>query len=553
MTPISRYRTQLGISLRVVRAILRSPALRRVEFAFLLFNAVEFGTWVAILLYAYEVIGPATVGLVALVQLVPAAIVAPLSSNLADRFPRDRVLLVGYLIQVAAFGSTWIGMAIGAAPALVIIAAACAVTSLTVTRPTQGALIPSLARTPEELTAANGLSGTIEGAGMLLGPLLAASILAVATPTAVFGAATAASLAAATLVIHLPAPRSPVVVRAEPEPVVPTYRGGLLEGVRLVAHHGNTRLVVGILSLRMFVTGALDILLVLLALEVFDIGASGAGLLTAAIGLGVLVGGAITFTFVGRQRLAPALAVAAVASGLALVVVGTVAPVWAAAPLIALTGIGWAGCDVVGRTILQRVTADLVLARVLGVLEGLGLASLALGAVLAPVIVLAVGVQGAIVVAGVLLPAGIALSWLGLRAMDRISLVPRRALDLLRAVEIFAPLPPPQLEWVARHVRWITIDQGMVLIAEGDAGDAYYVLESGALTVTRGGELLRVLTARADAVGEIALLRDVPRTATVTTSAESIMLMLSRADFLEAVTGHLQSHEVARRVVEARP
>jgi len=525
LTPISRYRTQLGISLRVVRAILRSPALRRVEFAFLLFNAVEFGTWVAILLYAYEVIGPATVGLVALVQLVPAAIVAPLSSNLADRFPRDRVLLVGYLIQVAAFGSTWIGMAIGAAPALVIIAAACAVTSLTVTRPTQGALIPSLARTPEELTAANGLSGTIEGAGMLLGPLLAAAILAVATPTAVFGAATAASLAAATLVIHLPAPRSPVVVRAEPEPVAPTYRGGLLEGVRLVAHHGNTRLVVGILSLRMFVTGALDILLV----------------------------GAITFTFVGRQRLAPALAVAAVASGLALVVVGTVAPVWAAAPLIALTGIGWAGCDVVGRTILQRVTADLVLARVLGVLEGLGLASLALGAVLAPVIVLAVGVQGAIVVAGVLLPAGIALSWLGLRAMDRISLVPRRALDLLRAVEIFAPLPPPQLEWVARHVRWITIDQGMVLIAEGDAGDAYYVLESGALTVTRGGELLRVLTARADAVGEIALLRDVPRTATVTTSAESIMLMLSRADFLEAVTGHLQSHEVARRVVEARP
>ena len=276
-------------------------------------------------------------------------------------------------------------------------------------------------------------------------------------------------------------------------------------------------------------------------------------MLTAAIGLGVLVGGAITFTFVGRQRLAPALAVAAVASGLALVVVGTVAPVWAAAPLIALTGIGWAGCDVVGRTILQRVTADLVLARVLGVLEGLGLASLALGAVLAPVIVLAVGVQGAIVVAGVLLPAGIALSWLGLRAMDRIALVPRRALDLLRAVEIFAPLPPPQLEWVARHVRWITIDQGMVLIAEGDAGDAYYVLESGALTVTRGGELLRVLTARADAVGEIALLRDVPRTATVTTSAESIMLMLSRADFLEAVTGHLQSHEVARRVVEARP
>lgn len=552
MTTPSRFRTQLAVTLRVVRAVLRSPALRRVELAFLLFNAVEFGTWIAILLYAYAAIGPTSVGLVAVVQLVPAAIVAPLSANLADRFPRDRILFAGYLVQVAAFGSTAIGMAIGAAPVLVVVAAAFAATSLTVTRPTQGALVPSLARTPEELTAANGLSGTVEGAGMLLGPLSAAAILAVATPTAVFGAATVACLVAAMLVIRLPKPRSPIGIGAEPDPFVSADQSGLLEGLRLVTHHGDTRLVVGILALRMIVSGALDVLFVLLALEVFDIGESGAGLLNAALGLGMVAGGTVTFTLVGRQRLAPVLGVAALASGLALAVLAAVSPVWAA-PLIVVTGIGFAACDVLGRTILQRVTPDRVLARVFGALEGLGLASLALGAVLAPFVVLALGVQGALVVVGLLLPAGIALSWLGLRAMDQHALVPRRALELLRVVEIFVPLPPPQLEWVARHARWITIEPGEALITEGDVGDAYYVLESGSLTVTKGGELLRILTGRADAVGEIALLRDVPRTATVTASAESVMLRLSRAEFLEAVTGHAQAHEAARRVVEARP
>ena len=141
------------------------------------------------------------------------------------------------------------------------------------------------------------------------------------------------------------------------------------------------------------------------------------------------------------------------------------------------------------RTILQRVTPDRVLARVFGALEGLSIASLALGALLAPLIVVAVGVQGALVVAGLLLPAGIALSWLGLRAMDRHALIPRRALDLLGDVAIFAPLPPPQNEWVARHTRWITLEPRDVLIAEGDVGDAYYVLESGELVVTKGEEV----------------------------------------------------------------
>jgi len=549
---------QLGLTARVVRAILRNPALRRVELAFLLFNTVEYATWIAILLYAYAAIGAASVGVVAVIQLIPAAIVAPLAASLADRLPRRRVLLIGYVAQLATFGLTWAAMSLGAPPPLVVGVAAAAAATLGFTRPTQGALLPGLSRTPEELTAANGLSGTIEGFGMLLGPLAAAAILAIGTPADVFGTATLALLVAAALVAWLPAGRVPangIVLAIEP---ATGARGAVaahpsvLEGLRLVAREPGTRIVVGILTLRMIVIGALDVLYILIALEVFGIGDSGAGLLNAAMGLGVVLGGAISFGICGRPRLTPELGLAAAATGIGLVIVGAGAHPAQAAPILVVVGMGFAGCDVIGRTILQRVTPDEVLGRVLGALEGLAFAGLAVGSLCAPVVVAIVGVQGAFVVAGLLLPLGVALSWLGLRAMERDELVPVRAVDLLRGSVIFAPLPPAELERVARNARWMTIDAGEVLIREGEVGDAYYVLESGSLRVTHDGIPLRVTDARADGVGEIALLRDVPRTATVTATMPSILLAIRRALFLEVVGGHVPAHEAAVRVAEAR-
>jgi MFS family permease len=553
MTVFARYRAQLGISLRVVRAILRNPSLRRVELAFLLFNTVEFGTWVAILLYAYEAIGPASVGLVAVVQLVPGAVLAPFIAGFGDRFRRDRVLFLGYVLQTAMYGVTSLGMALTAPPILVVLAATCAATALSITRPAQGSLVPSLSRTPEELTAANGLSGAMEGTGMLLGPLLAAAILAVATPAGVFGAATIGCLVAAALVINLPAPRVPAVAEG-PEPHDrPEGPGSVLDGIRLAARHGGTRIIVGILALRMVVIGALDVLFILLALEVFDIGEAGAGLLNAALGLGVVVGGALTFTFVGRQRLAPVLAGAALAAGLALVAVGLVPVASTAAILVILAGCGFAACDVVGRTILQRATPDHVLSRVLGALEGIDFAGLALGSLLAPLVALAIGVQPAMIAFGVVLPVGLVLAWAGLQAIDRHALVPVRAIALLREDVVFAPLPQASIERLARQTRWLTIEPGQVLIAEGDAGDAYYVLESGALAVTKGGVPIRVCERRGEGVGEIALLRDVPRTATVTARDPSVLLVVRRQEFLEVVAGHPASGEAAQQVVAARP
>ncbi len=196
--------THLLASLRVIAAVIKSPSLRRVELAFFLFNAAEFGTWVAILLYAYEATGPASLGLVVIAQLIPAALSAPFAALIADRPQRTHALAAGYIIQALAFGATGACMVLGLPPLVVYVSAAIAACTIGFTRPTQGALLPELSRTPEELSVANGVSGTVEGAGLFIGPLAAAAILAVGPPAAVFAVGAIVYVVAASLVVSLP-------------------------------------------------------------------------------------------------------------------------------------------------------------------------------------------------------------------------------------------------------------------------------------------------------------------------------------------------------------
>jgi MFS family permease len=548
-------RGRLEGTVRVVRAVLRNRALRRVELAFLLFNSVEFGSWVAILLYAYDVTGPASVGLVALGQLLPAGAFAPFAASLADRLPRARVLALGYLLQGGAFAVAAAGMLLAAPPLLVYLAAAAAVAALTITRPAQGSLLPALSRTPEELTAANGLSGTVEGAGLLLGPSVAAAILVTLAPGHVFAAAAVACLVALLLVARLPMPRRTGSTPSHPTTLAQgsgVSHGGLIPGLRAAASNPATRLVLLVLGLRMVVSGAMDVLFVLYALEVLGTGESGAAILSASLGLGTVVGGAATFSLVGRRRLAPPMAMSAAVLSLALAVAATAASPITAPLVLAAGGIGYAASDVIGRTILQRAAPDAMLARILGTLEGVGLVGLALGSVLVPVVVLAVGVQAAFYAFALVLPLTVLAAWRGLTRIDREVLVPTREIAVLRAVPIFAPLPPPALEAVARRARWRTAEPGTTIIREGDVGDVYYVIESGAIRVRRGGEELRTVHGSGYGFGEIALLRDVPRTATVTAMEPSVLLTLERGDFLEALTGHEPSHLIAREEAAER-
>jgi hypothetical protein len=189
---------------------------------------------------------------------------------------------------------------------------------------------------------------------------------------------------------------------------------------------------------------------------------------------------------------------------------------------------------------------------VLGALEGVELGAWGVGSILAPVLVALAGVQGAVMIVALLLPLTAGLLWTSLRRIDRRVSVPVRELALLNLDPLLSILPAPTLETVASGARWMTLEAGETLISEGDDGDRYFVLESGALRITQGGELLREASQPGYGLGEIALLRDVPRTATASATAPSVLLAIDRAGFLEAVTGHEQARRAAEDTATTR-
>lgn len=562
----------------VLRRLLANRDLRRVLPAYLAFNAAEFGTWIAILLYAYERTGPGSVGIVALGQLVPAALVAPAAAALGDRFPRHRVLAVGYVVQSLAMLATAAAMLADLPILIVYLAAAAAASSMVVTRPTQSALLPSLARTPDELTAANGAAGVAEGAGVVLGPLAAAAILTTFTPALVFlfggGSLVLAAIgtlglrpdqgrvddgrawpsAGAPEVAGAPATAAtgPPAVRRADEGLATEH--GFLAGLHAVAADRDARLIVGMLTARMLMVGAADVLFVLLALDLLGMGEPGAGILAAALGAGAIAAGALTFALVGRSRLAAIAAAGALVWGAALTVVGLTATAWLAVPLVVVGGAGLAIVDIAGRTMLQRSVRDAVLARVFGIQEGLAMFGLAVGSVLVPLVVGLVGLVGAVFVVAAVLPVAVAVGGRSLAGLDRRMVVPVRAIALLRQSALFRPLSAPQLEAIARRAAWLVVPSDTILIREGDPGDRYYLLASGTVRVEQADRFLRSIQRPGDGFGEIALLRNVPRTATITSTSEVAVLAVDRASFLDAVTGHPSAaaaadHEVAGRLL----
>ncbi len=535
-----------GVATTLGRRLIGNGPLRRVLIAFLLFSAAEYGTWVAILLYAYERTGPLSVGLVALIQLVPAALAAPAASALGDRFPRERVLAVGYAIQALAMFATGLTMLADAPPLVTYAVAAATAASLVVTRPTQSALLPSLAMAPADCTIANGASGFFEGGGQLIGPLAAAAILAVGTPATVFFAASLALVVALLVTVGVRPRMAPIVFASDADDV------GLLGGLRLVLADRDARVLVGLLTARMLVIGACDVLFVLLALELLETGEPGAGILSAALGAGAMLGGAGTFTIVGRPRLAAVAAAGALVWGAAIATVGLVPSAFLAPLLVIVGSAGLAIVDICGRTMLQRSVRDEILARVFGLQEGLGMAGLAAGAVLVPILVGVFGLVGAVVAVGATLPVFVALRWPRLSDLERGAGVPAREISLLRVGTIFRPLPAPALEAVARRAVWVDVSDGERLITQGDPGDRFYVLAAGSLRVERDGTRLRDVTEPGEGVGEIAILRDVPRTASVFATGPSTLLAIDRAPFLAAVTGHPDAYAAADAVVAAR-
>jgi MFS family permease len=527
---------------RALQDVFASAPLRRLQLAW---AGSVLGGWaylVALGVYAYDEGGAAAVGLVGLIRMIPAAIAAPFTASLADRFSRVTVMVASDAIRFALMAGAAAVIAVGGpAPVVYVLVAGSTVTG-TVFRPAQAALLPALVRTPTELTAANVASSTIESIGTFLGPALGGLLLAVSSTEVVFAANGLTFLWSAVLVLGLRGlepPREPREAAADEQEV------DMLAGIGTIVREPTLRTLVGLYAAQTLVAGALNVLVVVTSFELLDLDDAGVGLLYAAVGVGGLVGGFVALLLAPGGRLARDFALGLALFGLPLALIGGVPITVIAVIALAIIGIGNSIVDVNALTIMQRAVPDDVLGRALGALEGLLLATLGLGAVLAPVLVDVVGPEAALIVTGAVLPVLALLSRPRLRALDDRTAAPA-ATGLLRGVPMLAGLPEPVLERLAREAVSVAFPAGSVVLREGDVGDRFYVVERGEVAIL-GRHL-----GPGEGFGEIALLRDVPRTATATAVTDVSLASLEREPFVAAVTGHAPSAATADAVVAAR-
>jgi MFS family permease len=530
--------------LTALRSALRNPDVRRVQLAWGGAIAAEWAHFVALGVFAYEDGGAAAVGIAGLIRLAPAAVLAPFAASFGDRFPRERFLLVMTLVASIALSGSAVAAFADTAPVVYGFAALFGLTT-TLIRPTLQALLPSLARTPEELIASNGATSTIEGLGTLLGPLIAGVVVAFSEPGLVF-AVGAASL----LLVAGPLSRVRVEGRIELATAADedSVRRILAAGFRSIVQAPRTRLVAGLMLAQTFVRGCLNVLIVVVAFDVLDDGGDAVGYMTAAIGVGGLIG-AVGAMSLGGRRLAVPFGLALVFWGAPIALIAPKPDLVAAVFLLAIVGAANSVEDVAGFTLLQRITPDEVLARVLGVIWSLAMGGVALGSIAAPLVVEAIGPRASFVVVGAILPLLTLVTYPRLVEIDR-SVAPAAELELVERVPMFAPLSLVAKEQVAAHLVPLSVHAGELVIRAGEAGDRFYIVGEGELDIDANG---RHSTARsADYFGEIALLRDVPRTATVKAVTDTKLYVLERSDFLAAVTGHTAAHAAGQAVAEER-
>ena len=539
------FRERLGESTDAFRAVVTNPALRRVELSWALSITAYWAFIIALAVYAYEQGGAAGVGLVVVIRVLPAFIAAPFAGVLGDRYRRELLLVVlsfiraGFMAATAlvlfASGSNWLVYALSGGVALMA----------STVRPMQSALLPQLAKTPEELTAANLVLTTVESSGIFLGPALGGLLLAATNAQTVFAASAVAFVAASALLMGLK------VEAAQERDVEGSFMREFFGGFRAIASDRKLTLIVTLYGIQTFVAGSLNVLLVVAALELLDLGQAGVGFLNSAVGIGGLLGAVAAFALVGRQRLASDFAFGLLLWGIPIALIGIFPRPPLALILLAIVGVGNTVVDVAALTLLQRTVPDEVLTRVFGVIQSVFIGTVGLGAIFAPLMINAVGIRWALILTGALLPVSAGLTWRRITSLDADVVAPTKEIALLRTMPLFKPLPATTIDDLALSLISVQAAAGTEIVREGDHGDRFYVIESGEVDVSANGEHLGTMSA-GDHFGEIALLRDVPRTATVTAKNEVSLRALERDEFLSAVTGHPASVEAADAVVASR-
>jgi MFS family permease len=538
--------TRIGASVAATRAVFTHAALRRAVIAFAVATTADWAVTVAVGVIAFQEGGATAVGLIALARMLPSALVVPVFSVLADRARRDRILLGAAMIQGGAIGVAALLLNVDSDPMAVYALVVVATMANTVVRPTHSALLPSLCESTADLASATVATGLLGAVAAMVGPVITGALLATAGPDAVFGAAYGLCMVA---VVALARIRYEVVRR--PEGPRPHVGRELLDGIGVVARHRELRLVYAAVLAQTYVRGALNVVMVVAAFDLLDAGEAGAAALAGAFGVGGIVGSFAGSLLTGSRHLGRWLVLALAGWGIPIALIaGTDLPGVAMA-LVGLVGFANSMIDVPFFTLPVRLVDDAVLGRVFGVFESLVSIGVAAGSAATPALISWLGLRGALIATGALLPALGVVAWAHLSTMDERLAVRDTEIDALRASPMFAVLPVASIEQLATRLRPTAIEAGRTIVEQGDAADAAYVIVTGEAEVLGDGRWVRD-AGPGDVVGEIALLRDSPRTATVRARTHVELLEMDRDAFLDAVTGHRVSRDTASSLADLR-
>jgi MFS family permease len=528
----------------VIDTVSRNRSLVRLLAAFLVASLVEYGEWITLLVYAYHRGGASEAGLVAIAQLLPCLALGPVIIAHANRFGIVRLLLSSFTVGAASLACCGILILEGAPAALVYASAIVFSVTTTISRPLHYVLMPMVVKRPDELAAANIATTWSKGLGAVAGPALAGVMISIDGP----------GLACAALALLACAP--PLLGRVRPLRVAADAKedgdgfADLAAAVRAILSRPTTRALMAYPAGYAAIEGAMDLLVVILAVKILMIGAGAAGYLSAAFGAGGLVGATGAVMLLGR-RLARPLAAAALIGSVALALLALASTVIVAVVLIVIVAAARSVQSVASQTLLQRSTPLDVMVCVFSLVEEVKDIGLMFGSLAVPLLVRLGGSDAAFIGMASFAPLAVAATWRRLRALDDEATIPVVEMGLLRNLEIFRALPAAPLETLAREARYETVPAGTRVIRQGDVGDTYYAIVDGDVVVTVEGAEMRRLGS-GEGFGEIALLHATPRTSTVTASIETTLVGINSDAFLGALNASATVHAAATRVAAER-
>jgi predicted MFS family arabinose efflux permease len=501
------------------------------------------GSWayvVALIAFVYDQTGsPAWVAAVSVGRLAPMFVFSTYAGVIAERFERTRVMLVSDLSALVSMLGL-VAVALSDAPAgFAILLAAITSVATIMEEPAVAALVPQVVG-EDDLAAANGLFGIIANLNVIAGPAIGAGLLALTSAAGTFAANAATFAVAAVLVTRLR-------VRSTPTDVTGGGEAGILQqltvGVRAIAQHPRVIILIAFGTVASFVWGVDTVLFPILGTEL-GLGSNGFGYLLTGLGIGGVVAGTLVSRISKQPRLAATIAVALVLFSIPTALLVVVDDPQAAFAFQVVRGAAILVVDVLAVTALQRALPSDLISRVFGAVLTIDIGAMVLGAAVTPILLRVLGLDGTLILMGVGVPLLVVLTSRWWARMDREAitrlkeLAPR--LRMLEAMGIFAQASPPVLERLAAAAESVVAPAGTVIVREGDPADALYVIADGEVAVSARGDgdtvrPLATLTAPGY-FGEIGLLEQIPRTATVETLSATTLYRIDGDTFLDALT-----------------